>query len=138
MHRFYNTEFSDSDENMVEALTVSIDTNVLATLPVRDHADLQIPAFDMPSDFETDGGVEGVERSVLHRDARWLNQMPGYLTTPSMPATPQTRMRLPPTMAPMLREVPPRMRRPLSRGKSLSLSSETKNKNLLHLGTIGS
>lgn len=59
---------------------MSIDTNVLATLPMRDHADLQIPAFDMPSDCETDGGVEGVERSVLHRDARLLNQMPGYRT----------------------------------------------------------
>ena len=115
VHRFYNPEYSDSDENMAEALAVSIDTNVLATLPVRDHDDLQIPPFDMPSDFENDGGVEEVERSVLHRDTRLLNPRPGFLATHSMPATPQTRMRLPPTMAPMLREVPSRMRRPLKR-----------------------
>eukprot|EP00435_Cladocopium_sp_Y103_P039904 s522_g10.t1 len=108
-----------SVQAFAEALVVSIDNDVLAALPVRGHADLQQPVFDMLADFESDDDLQGVlEQSVLHRDARLLNvdyPRPGLLSAQSMPATPQTRMRLPPTMEPMMMDVPSRMKRPLRR-----------------------
>jgi len=115
--RFYNPEYSDSDESFAEALAVSIDNDVLAALPVVPTVNMQTPAFDMLSDLEEDD-VMAVERSVLHRETRMVYPQGMDVTMQPMPATPQTRLRLPPNMEPMLRDVPARMKRPLTREES--------------------
>ena len=115
--RFYNPEYSDSDESFAEALAVSIDNDVLAALHAVPTTALQTPAFDMPSDFEEDD-VMAVERSALHRDNRMVYPQGLDVTMQPMPATPQTRLKLPPNLEPMFRNVPPRMKRPLTREES--------------------
>ncbi|CAL1140460.1 unnamed protein product [Cladocopium goreaui] len=115
--KFYNPEYSDSDESFAEALAVSIDNNVLAALHAVPTTALQTPAFDMPSDFEEDD-VMAVERSALHRDNRMVYPQGLDVTMQPVPATPQTRLKLPPNLEPMFRNVPPRMKRPLTREES--------------------
>ena len=74
---------------------MSIDNNVLAALHTVPTTALQTPAFDMPSDFEEDD-VMAVERSALHRDNRMVYPQGLDVTMQPMPATPQTRLKLPP------------------------------------------
>ena len=115
IHRFYNPEYSDSDEQFSEVLALSLDRDVLQTLPLRTPQDLRLNAPDFPSDSDFDEVLE-VERSTLRRDAPLLQETaPDTLMVHSMPAIPQTRMRLPPTLESMLKEVPTRLRRPLTK-----------------------